>query len=258
LFNIEEKIMSKIKRGAMTASILMLVAITASACKQPFSQQPVVTNTPINPNSLFATPITGATQMTDVERFATETQKALTTSTPATATPAGVGITPQASATPTFTPIVNLPPTFTPTATLAVSGPSATSGPSLTPLPAGARPLYWTLQAQEFPFCIARRFNVNPKALLDASGLTSPDIYYAGWRLTIPQGKDDFWPTESLGPRALKPHSGGTLYTVTGEADTTVYGVACKFGDVMPSDIASLNGISVDSTLSVGQSLKIP
>jgi hypothetical protein len=38
----------------------------------------------------------------------------------------------------------------------------------------------------------------------------------------------------------------------------TVYGVACWYGDVEPQAIASANGISVDATLSAGQSLNIP
>ena len=240
--------MARMKRGALVASTLMLVAIIASACNQPYSQAPVVTNTPIDQNSLFATPLGRSTQMTDVERFATGTALVLTGSpapAPVTLTPGGV--TPQA-ATLTSTPLVVVNPTVTPTATLAVSG------PTLTPLPAGSRPPTWTLQKGEFPYCIARRFDVNPKALLDASGLTSPDIYYAGYVLTIPQSS--FWPVDTLGSRALRSHP--DTYKVTGDEDTTVYGVACKYGDVLPEQIAQNNGISVSAALSIGQQLKIP
>ena len=54
--------------------------------------------------------------------------------------------------------------------------------------------------------CIARRFNVDPDALLSASGLTSPDLYYAGLTLTIPQS--GAFP----GSRMLATHP--TTYTV--------------------------------------------
>jgi hypothetical protein len=251
LFEIEEKTMAKMKRGALAASTLLLVAIIASACNQPYSQAPVVTNTPIDQDSLFATPLGNSTQMTDVERFATGTAAALLTGTPVpgsiTNTPAGV--TPQ-TATQTSTPLVVINPTTTPTATLAVSGPTSTL------LPAGSRPATWTLQKEEFPFCIARRFDVNPETLLKDSGLVSPDIYYAGDVMRISQNLNDRWPVESLGPRALRNHPG--TYTVTGNADTTVYGVACKFGDVLPEQIAQTNGISVSATFSIGKTLNIP
>jgi len=235
--------MARIKRGAMVASTLMLVAIILSACNQPYSQQPSVTNTPIDPNSLFATPLSGATQMTDVEIFATGTQAALQTTTPVTATSTGIGVTPQASAT--STPVINLA-TNTSTATLAVSG----SGPSLTPLPAGARPATYALQSGEFPYCIARRFNINPDELLALNGLADGDIYYSGLTLKIPQSASQF-----PGNRMLRTHP--TTYTVA-SSNETIYGVACEFGDIDPSAIAQANGISAGAALTAGQQLKIP
>ena len=71
--------------------------------------------------------------MTDVEIFATGTQAALQTTTPATATSTVVGGTPQASATSTLIVGITSPAT-TPTATLAVSG---TLGTLPTAQPAG-------------------------------------------------------------------------------------------------------------------------
>ncbi len=99
--------MVRIKRGAMIASSLMLVAMIASACNQPYSQPPSVTNTPINPDSLFATPLGQPTNMTDVQNFATGTALAILNGTPgagvATAMPA-VNTTPLAGGSPTITP----------------------------------------------------------------------------------------------------------------------------------------------------------
>ncbi|HLE92861.1 MAG TPA: LysM peptidoglycan-binding domain-containing protein [Anaerolineales bacterium] len=236
--------MATMKRGALVASILMLVSIIASACNQPYSQPPSVTNTPINPNSLFATPLGNSTQMSDVERFATGTALALT-GTPASAL---VTQTPQGGApqtvTQTATPVVALNPTSTSTATLAVSGTLSTA------LPPGTSPPTYILQKGEWPYCIARRFDVNPKELLDLNNLPSGDIYYPNLVLKIPQTGNRFPP-----PRAFRTHP--TTYTVTA-SDQTVSGVACLFGDVYPSAIAQANGISESSAVTVGQVLSIP
>jgi LysM repeat protein len=241
------KIMSGMKRGALVASTLMLVAILLSACNQPYSQAPVVTNTPINPNSLFATPVGQGTELSPVEMFASQTAQAANPGTP-------VGATPTGGVTATSTPFVSLPATatFISTSTLAVPAGVSTS----TPGASGTNLQRYVLQQEEFPYCIARRLGVNPQALLDASGLASPDIYYAGLELKIPQGPGVAWSEAELGPRALRSHP--APYVVTGNADTTVYGVACKFGTADPGLIAQQNGISTGATLTVGQTLNVP
>jgi LysM repeat protein len=111
------------------------------------------------------------------------------------------------------------------------------------------RPSSYTLQNGEFPYCIARRFNVDPDALLSLSGITSPDLYYPGLTLTIPQS--GAFP----GSRMLASHP--TTYNVL-SGDETVYSVACKFGDVDPASIASKNNISISAKLTAGQQLQIP
>jgi LysM repeat protein len=239
--------MATLKRGALVASTLTLVAIIAAACNQPYSQPPSATNTPINPDSLFATPIGGPTDMTDVQNFATGTSQALTgtpaaglaadlaTSTPQVGTPSTETIT-------STSPVV-VNPTTTATSTLAVP-----SGTLPTSIPVGTRPSSYTLQRGEFPYCIARRFDVNPEELLRVNGLTRGDIYYPNLTLTIPQ-TGSFPP-----PRALRTHP--TTYSAT--AGQTVYGVACVFGDVYPSAIAQANNISESAVLTAGQSLSIP
>ncbi|MGZ9165695.1 MAG: LysM peptidoglycan-binding domain-containing protein [Anaerolineales bacterium] len=234
--------MASKKRGAMVASILMLVSIIASACNQPYSQPPSVTNTPINPDSLFASPIGGPTNMTDVQNFATGTSIALT----GTAAPAVVTQTPEGGATQTVspTPLVALNPTFTATATLAVGGTLATA------LPPGTHPPTHVLQKGEWPYCIARRFDVNPEELLTLNSLTRGDIYYPNLTLKIPQTGNRF-----PSPRAFRAHP--ATYTVA-SSDQTVAGVACVFGDVYPSAIAQANGISESSAVTVGQVLSIP
>jgi LysM repeat protein len=241
------------KRGALAASTLMLVAILVSSCNQPYSQPSVVTNTPIDPNSLFATPAGGGTGLDDIQIFASQTVQAASTNAPLIATSTGsAAVTPQ-GATATSSPAVALlvTPTLTPTSTLAVPAGVTTAAPP----PSGSRPPTYTLQREEFPFCIARRYGIDPGAILDASHLDNPDIYYAGLVLTIPAGPA--WSVQEWGPIELHPHP--TTYVVTGNADTTVYGVACKFGNVYPDAIVNANtGISLSSTLNAGQSLNIP
>src|SRR5687768_8964 len=121
--------MATMKRGVMVASTLVLVAIIAAACNQPYSQPPSVTNTPINPNSLFGSTTPGS--MTDVQQFATQTSLALTgTTTPVLITETPPGGTLQ-TATITPTSLIALPTSTaaTATATLAVSGTQPTSLP---------------------------------------------------------------------------------------------------------------------------------
>lgn len=235
--------MSSMKRGIMIASTLLLVAITTSACNQAYSQPPAVTNTPIDQNSLFATAL-GEPTLSDVKNFATQTALASITPGPATATLAGV--TPQGNEMSTPTPIIASNPTNTPTATLAVSN----SGPTATLIPAGSKPATYTLQSGEFPYCIARRFNVNPDELIALNGIVDSQTLYAGKMLTIPQTGNPF-------PGNRMWHNHPDTYTVDSSSET-VYGVACYYGDIDPSLIAQANGISVNASLFAGQQLKIP
>jgi hypothetical protein len=84
LFEIEENSMSRSKRGLTIASTLLLVAVLISACEQPYSTPPAVTNTPIDPNSFFSTPIPEQPgNMDDVENITTQTALAsILTQTP--------------------------------------------------------------------------------------------------------------------------------------------------------------------------------
>ena len=186
-----------------------------------------------------------------IQEFAKQTSVAQTTvangGTPlATPQPVGTVITPQAG---TVTPPTVAAPSTPTNAVLGTPAPATTSAPNATAVPPGVRPPTYTLQNGEFPYCIARRFNVDPDALLSASGLTSPDLYYAGLPLTIPQS--GAFP----GSRMLASHP--ATYSVL-SSDETLYSVACKFGDVDPAAIATANNISVSAKLTAGQKLQIP
>jgi len=234
--------MPRSKRGLTIASTLLLVAVLVSACEQPYSTPPAVTNTPIDPNSFFSTPIPSQPgNMQDVENITTQTALAsILTQTP------GGNVTAAVGATMTSTPIIALNPTATATQAVAVV-------PTSTSVPSGSRPNTYTLKPGEFPYCIARRYNVDPAELLRLSGLSSAQAnsLSTGTVLTIPQSGT--FP----GDRSWHDHPATFTVGVTYNTNT-VYGVACYYGDIEPSTIASNNNISVDATLTAGQTLNIP
>lgn len=110
------------------------------------------------------------------------------------------------------------------------------------------RPATYTLQQGEYPYCIARRFNVDPKDLLTLNNIVDGGVYQPGMQLKIPQ-------TGSFpGDRALRPHP--AQYTV--KVDDTIYRVACYYGDLDPTQIAAANALTAPYTLTTGQVLNIP
>jgi len=194
--------------------------------------------------------LTSAAINSMVPSQATELRESINTSTDATSKPI-----PVTASSPTETPAsvpgtlstptpIPAPPTLTPRATVVVSE------PTLVPSPVDSRPVTYTLRPGEFPYCIARRFDVDPNELLALNGLGNHQVFYVGTVIQIPQTGNPF-----PGNRMLRSHP--TTYTVARQNET-LYGVACLFGDVDPAIIAQANNISVDSTLFVGQQLTIP
>ena len=151
---------------------------------------------------------------------------------------------------PTSTPITSADATSeSPDAT----SPPATSTPEppvvTVPPPTPGLPATYTIQKGEFPFCIARRFNVNQSELLNLNGLNVNSQVPVGIVLNIPQTGNPF-----NGVRALVLHP--TTYTVM--AGDTIYTVACHFGDVPPDAIVQANNLTAPYTLTPGQTLQIP
>jgi LysM repeat protein len=242
--------MANRNKSVILFSLLALAAITISACTQPYSSVPLETPA-ADATSLFVSPFpTSDNPMAMVEELSTgtalaETAVALTAGTPL-ATAVGTEITPDSNATATAT--LEGGATATATPTLGNITPSATQP---APTTITNRPGSYTLQKGEFPYCIARRFNLDPAELLSLNGLTSGDIYYPNLTLTIPQSGKPF-----PGTRALRSHP--DTYTVA-DASLTVYGVACAYGDVDPAAIVQANsGLSLASALTVGQKINIP
>ncbi|MFO3797821.1 MAG: LysM peptidoglycan-binding domain-containing protein, partial [Anaerolineales bacterium] len=175
----------------------------------------------------FSTPTSGVEMVTPVEIFTTPSETPAIEETE-TSMPPFIIITPGAEITPT-TMLPTIPPVaFTP----------------------GSIPSVYTLRPGEFPYCIARRFDVDPQELLRLNGLSDGMIYQPGLQLRIPQTGNPF-----PGERALKPHP--ATYTVT-KADMTIYAVACEFGDVSPEAIAAANNLPLSTSLTLGQVLQIP
>jgi LysM repeat protein len=115
--------------------------------------------------------------------------------------------------------------------------------------PTAGIPASYTLQNGEWPFCIARRFDVNQYELLNINGLTLNSRPQVGFTLKIPQTGNNF-----VGELSLKDHPAD--YTV--KAGDTLYTIACAFGDTSPDMIALANDLSAPYDLSAGQTLRIP
>jgi hypothetical protein len=245
--------MSHKHRVLVVVFIFAISTVLISACTQSLSTPPAGTPTVI-PTGLFVSPFPSVENpMAMIEEFAKQTAAAQTTVanggtpvTPQAVTTAAVGTVVPASAIPSTptnagatTPVVLTP-----------SGPTATPVTPAAPVPVGVRPTEYVLQKEEFPYCIARRFNVDPTKLV----YNQSALYFEGLKIQIPQNASA-WPS-SLGPIALRVHP--DTYTVSGNADTTVYGVACKYGNVDPAAIVQANpGTSLATKFTIGQKITI-
>ncbi|MBP9676000.1 MAG: LysM peptidoglycan-binding domain-containing protein [Anaerolineaceae bacterium] len=117
------------------------------------------------------------------------------------------------------------------------------------PEPTPGLPATYTIKANEFLFCIARRYNVDVAEFLAINGLGMDYYAQVGDRLTIPQSGKPF-----VGQRSLRPHPAD--YTVV--AGDTIGKIACLFGEVTPEAILAANGLESGAKLEPGQVLDIP
>jgi LysM repeat protein len=242
--------MNNKRRGLQVVILLLISALLVSACEQSLSSAPVATPTQIE--GLFVSPFPAAENpMALIEEFARQTAAAQTAT-------AGGDPLEDVEGLETAIATLDVDAVETPTPDLFASTPTNaepaatadTAVPAATAVPPGTRPATYTLQRGEWPWCIARRYNADPNELLRLSGLTvaQANSLMVGTVLTIPQSGS--FP----GPRNLLTRP-ATHTVASGE---TIYGIACKFGDIEPATIASANNISVSSPLTVGQQLQIP
>jgi len=236
--------------------VVLLVAGFSASCSKPASEAPQAT-----PTSLGELPFPLATQPNIMNEilFGTQTAEALAHEMPAadaTLDPTlildlSAVSTPEENGTPAAETVTGTQATAEPgttglSPTVGTSGTQAaiayaTSTPGI--------PESYTVKKGEFPYCLARRFNVNAGDLLNLNGLGANTQVAEGTVLKIPQNSS--W---SAGDRALKSHP--TTYTVsTGD---TIYTIACSFGDVDPNIIISANGLESPYTLTSGTTLQIP
>jgi LysM repeat protein len=206
------------------AIISILIILAAPACSRSASKAPTAT-----PTSLV------------FEINTLPAAKAAETGLPTSTTP-------QAQATqaaPAATTVSGTSQLTIPGSNAEVTG---TAVPVVYPTYVTTRPTSYTLQSGEFPYCIARRFNLDVAALMTLNNLSNNSQVAPGTTLQIPQTGD--W---DGGSRALVPHP--ATYTVgSGE---TVYSIACHYGDVDPNAIIIANNLASE-TLTTGQVLNIP
>lgn len=129
--------------------------------------------------------------------------------------------------------------------------PAAPAAPSYEIPPTPETPSTYTLQKGEFPFCIARRYNLDPAALLAANNMGVNTKVSVGVTLNLPTSGT--WGS-NFGARSLRTHP--TTYSV--QAGDTLNSIACLFGDVHPESIAAANGLSDGASLTAGASINIP
>ncbi len=222
-------------------SVLLLLALTA--CVRPASKAP---SSEAAPTSAGSFPVPGTTDdvMSQLEKAATQTlmaQQGTPIASPTAVLVEATALPPQETPVPETTTVVQLP--AAPVAAAATSAPIAV--PSATP----GIPSSWTLQKGEHPYCLARRFNVNPDELLRINALSANSYFYGGMVLKIPQTGNPF-----PAGRSLKTHPAD--YKVS--SGDTIYSVACQYGDADPYAIATANGLSSPYTLTAGQTIHIP
>jgi LysM repeat protein len=126
--------------------------------------------------------------------------------------------------------------------------PTATPEPTIA-VPTLTRPATYTLREGEFPFCIARRFDLDPAALLSLNNLGPNALLEPGTSLQIPQ--TGTWTGDG---RVRNPHPA----THTVKAGETIYSIACFYGDVSPEAIIAVNQLETPYELTTGQTLDIP
>ncbi len=218
-------------------TIVILSALLLSACERPATKSPVDTKTEGD-----EIPFPASTQSEIIADILAGTQTAQALTPVAATQPPEQQAT--AAAPTESAPAVNTPQ---PTAVPPTPAPPEEEEPD-TWEPTPGRPSTYVVKPDEFPFCIARRFNVSPADLLSINGLSMDSYIVPGFVLTIPQSG------EFGEGRARQAHP--TDYTV--QAGDTIGKIACYFGDVDPNGIYAINGLSEGAQLQPGQVLHIP
>lgn len=135
------------------------------------------------------------------------------------------------------------------------AGTATSTAATATPLPPTAtavpsNPATYTVQQGEWIYAIARKFNVDPNALLAANPGVDPNHIEPGQVLNIPA------PGSTAGTGAVTPEPKPKTYTV--QQGEWVYSIGRKFG-VDPNAIIQANNLQPPNyTVYPGQVLTIP
>ena len=159
----------------------MLIVITLSACVRPASTPPEG-SADTTTTADFPVPGTADDVMSQLESLATQTAIAMQGGTPQ--------VQPTAMVATQIAPTAAVIDVTQPTALPA--SPEPTQQQVVVPTATPGLPATWTLQTGEFPYCIARRYNVNPNEMLELSGLSAGSTYTAGTVLKIPKTGNTF------------------------------------------------------------------
>lgn len=235
--------------------VLCISSLLFSACERSASGVPVVVPTATQD----AIPFPVATQPQIMADILKSTQTALAKSTQsaafpssATSTPGFTLDTPSAGTQPATggegTPAMGT--TSSPMAATSTPAPTATATQTVYnyPTPTPGRPATYTIQAGEYLWCLARRFDVSIDDIYRLNGMNYASQPQAGTVITLPS-------SGSFGAaRARYAHPAN--YTV--RAGDTIGSIACYYGDADPNTIYAANGLQTGSVITVGQVLYIP
>lgn len=224
---------------------IILFGLCLAACNRPILVTKRSSATPVTPTleelSMTRTAIAGPIIATLTAAEITPAPQTLKTTVAPTVEPPTATLTPTTAVA--TTPVVTVAPV-----TKVVKA-TATQKPVVVQQPVMALPeIYW-LQRGEYPFCIARRFNIDAGQLMWVNGFCPGQIFFAGQGIIIPKN-----PLPYRGRRALYPHP--VSYRV--RPGDTIFRIACLFGDVDPLYLAQVNGLTAPYRLKVGQILNIP
>ncbi len=115
---------------------------------------------------------------------------------------------------------------------------------------------FHTVQAGENLYRISLRYGVTMQALMQANGLTNPNLVYVGQQLRVPAGANSALPPVPQpvpDPPAVEP--GANTHIV--QAGENLYRIGLKYG-ISAQALAWANGMANVNMVYVGQKLVIP
>ncbi len=217
--------------------IVLIVSLTLTGCQRSASKAPITTPAPTE-DMPFPLPTENA-----IKNLASQ---------PVPINPTAAAPAQTQPAAPAASPTSALPPLVLPTSTAIPQVVVPTAAPTFAVIPTATPglPATYALHAGEWPYCIARRFNVDRAEFLAVNNLTENSRPAEGTMLKIPAGTAGW----TSGSRMLVEHP--AVYTV--KPGDTIYSIACDFGDADPNAIIAANHLTDPFTLTSGSTIQVP